>query len=79
MKAGFNLIAVEYKEDKSSKFIGRIEYRKKNIRSQNRQLKLRKDPNKLVLKPKHTYFDDDGNVVNTPSDVVKLEQIGFAY
>lgn len=66
MKASFSLIGIEYQDDDRSKFVGTVEYKKKNIRFQNRQLKMQKGTGK---QPKHTYFDDDGNVISS-SDVV---------
>lgn len=61
MKASFSLIGIEYQDGDRPKFVGTVEYKKKNIRFQNRQLKMHKDVNKQL---KHTYFDDDGNVVS---------------
>lgn len=66
MKASFNLMGMEYQDDNRNKFIGTVEYKKKNIRFQNRQLKIHKDIGK---RPKHIHFDEDGNAV-AATDVV---------
>lgn len=64
MKASFSLIGMEYQDEHRPKFFGTVEYKKKNIRFQNRQLKMH-----VNKQPKHIYFDDDGNAI-TPTDVV---------
>lgn len=69
MKASFSLIGIEYQDGDRPKFVGTVEYKKKNIRFQNRQLKMHKDVNK---QPRHTYFDDDGNVVVSTEVVFKI-------
>lgn len=71
MKAGFNLIGIEYQDEKKPKFVGTVEYKKKNIRFQNRQLKIHKDAGK---QPKHLHFDEDGNLILQP-ETVMLENV----
>uniref|UniRef100_A0A182JU33 Trimethylguanosine synthase n=1 Tax=Anopheles christyi TaxID=43041 RepID=A0A182JU33_9DIPT len=46
---------------------GEVVYRKKHIRLHNRVLKMKHH------KPKHTYFDDDGNEVQTSSGIDKTD------
>lgn len=41
---------------------GEVVYRKKHVRLHTRMLKM--FPNNNAMKPKHTYFDDDGNEIN---------------
>lgn len=66
MKAGFSLMGLEYQDDNGPKFVGTVEYKKKNIRFQNRQLKMHKDIGK---RPTHIYFDDDGNAIPSAESV----------
>lgn len=61
------MLGLEYKDDRGRKFSGRVEYKMKNIRFQNKQLKLHGD----FPKPNHVYFDDDGNPCEV-TDTVKL-------
>lgn len=62
IKAAMSLFGMTY-VDKERKWTGRIEFRKKNIRLQNRQLKLLRGSNNQIIQPKHIYFDDDGNAL----------------
>lgn len=64
MKASFTLMGMEYHDDHRQKFVGTVEYKKKNIRFQNRQLKILKDK-----RPKHIHFDDDGNAIPSSDGV----------
>lgn len=72
MKASFNLMGMEYQDDNRPKFIGTVEYKKKNIRFQNRQLKMHKD---IGMRPKHIYFDDDGNAIPSTEMVSYINKI----
>ncbi|XP_018566583.1 uncharacterized protein LOC108907402 isoform X2 [Anoplophora glabripennis] len=63
IKAAFNLLGIEFRESSNQAMSGEVNYKMKHIRLQNRHLKMRPDPNK---KPKHTYFDDDGNALPEP-------------
>lgn len=45
---------------------GEVVYRKKHVRLHTRMLKM--FPNNNAIKPKHTYFDDDGNEINNESN-----------
>nr|CAI5848253.1 unnamed protein product [Callosobruchus analis] len=56
VRAAFSIIGVEFQEDSQEKLTGRVEYKVKHIRHQNRQLKMRANK-----RPKHLYFDEDGN------------------
>ncbi|VEN45917.1 unnamed protein product [Callosobruchus maculatus] len=56
VRAAFGIIGVEFQEDSQEKMTGRVEYKVKHIRHQNRQLKMRANK-----RPKHLYFDEDGN------------------
>lgn len=49
---------------------GTVDYKMKNIRHQNRQLNMRKD----FKRPRHVYFDDDGNVL---SNVDESDEVRF--
>lgn len=72
-KAGLNLLGIEYYEGQGDKLTGHIEFKKKNIRLQNRQLKLNDASKQFLNKSKHIYFDDDGNAINeTTVDAVFL-------
>lgn len=52
----------------TNKMQGRVVYRKKHIRLQNRHLNINRNP----VKPKHVYFDDSGNLIPDPIDKVEL-------
>lgn len=52
---------------------GTVEYKVKNIRHQNRQLNMRVD-NK---KPRHIYFDDDGNVLNNVDESEEVSSLCY--
>lgn len=52
---------------------GRVDYKMKHIRLQNRHLKLR-PPTK---RSKHTHFDDDGNEIEILDDVVIIYYIYY--
>lgn len=62
IQTAFNLIGMIFQADSDVAVSGNVDYQMKNIRHQNRQLKMRLEPKK----PRHTYFDDDGNVL--PND-----------
>ncbi|XP_044754685.1 trimethylguanosine synthase isoform X2 [Coccinella septempunctata] len=62
IKAAFNLLGIEFTEKKDELMSGKVDYKMKHIRSQNRLLKLR------GVKRKHTYFDDDGNPISENTD-----------
>ncbi|XP_060534560.1 uncharacterized protein LOC132706978 isoform X2 [Cylas formicarius] len=64
--AAFNLIGVEFNEYAGSKITGQVDYKMKHIRLQNRHLKL-------TNKPKHTYFDDEGNAVEAEPEEPEIE------
>lgn len=56
-------MGIEYNEKTNQTYVGRVDYKRKNIRAQNRQLNFRNEPPKQFRKPKHIHFDDDGNVI----------------
>ncbi|XP_076282032.1 trimethylguanosine synthase 1 isoform X2 [Lasioglossum baleicum] len=70
VKKAFSLMGYAFNENhKELKLQGEVIYRKKNIRSQNRQLKMK------FYGPKHTnkhiYFDDNGMEITNTIDKVK--------
>lgn len=60
IKAAFSLLGIEFRESSNQTMSGQVDYKMKHIRLQNRHLKIRPDS---IKKPKHTYFDDDGNAL----------------
>ncbi|KAL3284722.1 hypothetical protein HHI36_018867 [Cryptolaemus montrouzieri] len=56
--AAFNLLGIRFCEKAEQFMAGEIDYKMKNIRSQNRQLRLLD-----AKRPRHTYFDEDGNSI----------------
>lgn len=65
VKAAFKLMAIEFHEKDDFKFRGNVDYKMKHIRLQNRQLKLH---HRLEKKPRHSYFDEDGNEIASEKD-----------
>ncbi|KZC14704.1 Trimethylguanosine synthase [Dufourea novaeangliae] len=70
VKKAFSLMGYTFNENhKELKLQGEVVYRKKNIRLQNRQLKMK------FYRPKHTnkhiYFDDNGMEITNTIDKVK--------
>ncbi|XP_076685428.1 trimethylguanosine synthase 1 isoform X2 [Andrena cerasifolii] len=70
VKKGFSLMGYAFNEDyQESKLQGEVVYRKRNIRLQNRQLKMKFYRPKPVSK--HIYFDDNGMEITNTIDKVK--------
>ncbi|KAK2576626.1 hypothetical protein KPH14_005293 [Odynerus spinipes] len=69
VKKAFSLMGYTFNESqKQTKLQGEVVYRKRNIRLQNRQLKMKLNRPKLVNK--HIYFDDNGvEITNTINKV----------
>jgi trimethylguanosine synthase len=63
IKSHFELMGFAFADQNgdTSVTIGDIVYRKKHVRLHNRMLKMMPT---VAVKPKHTFFDDDGNEVN---------------
>lgn len=59
--------------DKQSKLQGEVVYRKRNIRLQNRQLKMKLSRPKPMTK--HIYFDDNGVEITNTIDKVKKRKV----
>ncbi|GLV34654.1 Trimethylguanosine synthase 1 [Carabus blaptoides fortunei] len=70
IKKAYSLMGLAYAASplKENTLNAQVVYRKKHIRFQNRHLNM----NNKVHKPKHVYFDDDGNLITDPIDKVKL-------
>lgn len=66
LKAGFELMGYAFDVKQPINIKGEINYKKKHIRLHNRMLKMKHQ------KPRHTYFDDDGNEVTSNTNE-KLE------
>ena len=67
IKSHFELMGYAFNDQNSgenSATAGEIIYRKKHVRLHNRMLKMMPS---AAVKPKHSYFDDDGNEVNDNS------------
>lgn len=58
------------KSQKQTKLQGEVVYRKRNIRLQNRQLKMKVSRSKPINK--HIYFDDNGVEITNTIDKVRL-------
>lgn len=70
VKKAFSLMGYTFNENyEQSNFQGEVVYRKKNIRLQNRQLKMKYYRSKPVNK--HIYFDDNGVEITNTIDKVK--------
>nr|XP_033320978.1 trimethylguanosine synthase-like [Megalopta genalis] len=70
VKKAFSLMGYAFNENhKELKLQGEVVYRKKNIRSQNRQLKMKFYGPKYTNK--HIYFDDNGMEITNTIDKVK--------
>lgn len=70
VKKAFSLMGYTFNEnDKQSKLQGEVVYRKRNIRLQNRQLKMKLYKPKSMTK--HIYFDDNGVEITNTIDKVK--------
>ncbi|XP_031825891.1 trimethylguanosine synthase 1 isoform X2 [Nomia melanderi] len=70
VKKAFSLMGYAFNENrKELKLKGEVVYRKKNIRSQNRQLKMKFHGPKHTNK--HIYFDDNGMEITNTIDKVK--------
>lgn len=63
IKSHFELMGFAFTENSGDGSVtaGEIVYRKKHVRLHNRMLKMMPS---AAVKPKHSYFDDDGNEVN---------------
>lgn len=65
IKSHFELMGYAFTDPSSAESTsitaGDIVYRKKHVRLHNRMLKMKPS---VAVKPKHSYFDDDGNEVN---------------
>lgn len=59
IKSAFELMGFAFESDSIK---GEVVYKKKHIRLHNRMLKMKNQ------RPRHTYFDDDGNEVTTAAD-----------
>lgn len=67
IKSHFELMGYAFTDQSNadgSATAGEIVYRKKHVRLHNRMLKMMPS---AAVKPKHSYFDDDGNEVNDSS------------
>ncbi|XP_070490188.1 trimethylguanosine synthase [Chironomus tepperi] len=64
IKSQFELMGYIFSDKPNDNHIinGEVVYRKKHVRLHTRMLKM--FPNNNAIKPKHTYFDDDGNEIN---------------
>ncbi|XP_043529277.1 trimethylguanosine synthase isoform X2 [Frieseomelitta varia] len=70
VKKAFSLMGYTFNENyEQSNFQGEVVYRKKNIRLQNRQLKMKYYRSKPANK--HIYFDDNGVEITNTIDKVK--------
>lgn len=70
VKKAFSLMGYTFNESqKQTKLQGEVVYRKRNIRLQNRQLKMKLNRPKPVNK--HIYFDDNGVEITNTIDKVK--------
>ncbi|XP_043285412.1 trimethylguanosine synthase [Venturia canescens] len=70
VKKAFSLMGYTFNENqKQTKLQGEVVYRKRNIRLQNRQLKMKVSRSKPTNK--HTYFDDNGVEITDTIDKVK--------
>ncbi|KOX78052.1 Trimethylguanosine synthase [Melipona quadrifasciata] len=70
VKKAFSLMGYTFNENyEQSNFQGEVVYRKKNIRLQNRQLKMKYYRSKPINK--HIYFDDNGVEITNTIDKVK--------
>lgn len=58
------------KSQKQTKLQGEVVYRKRNIRLQNRQLKMKVSRSKPINK--HIYFDDNGVEITNTIDKVRF-------
>ncbi|KAG5892907.1 hypothetical protein JTB14_006222 [Gonioctena quinquepunctata] len=72
IRAAFNMLGMEFQEIPGDQMTGQVDYKMKHIRLQNRHLKIRPE----VKKPKHFYFDDDGNMITANDDSIE-EDVGF--
>lgn len=77
VKKAFSLMGYTFNKNyEQSKLQGEVVYRKKNIRSQNRQLKMKCYRSKSANK--HIYFDDNGveitNTIDKVSSIFCLRQ-----
>lgn len=69
VKKAFTLMGYTFNENvKQSKLQGEVVYKKRNIRLQNRQLKIKISRSKPLNK--HIYFDDNGVQMTIASDQV---------
>ncbi|XP_046472415.1 trimethylguanosine synthase isoform X1 [Neodiprion pinetum] len=67
VKKAFSLMGYTFNNDqRQTKLQGEVVYRKRNIRLQNRQLKIKFNRSRPVNK--HTYFDDNGEEVTNTLD-----------
>ncbi|XP_043502074.1 trimethylguanosine synthase [Polistes fuscatus] len=70
VKKAFSLMGYTFNESQEqTKLQGEVVYRKKNIRLQNRQLKMKFSRSKSINK--HIYFDDCGSEITDTIDKVK--------
>jgi trimethylguanosine synthase len=65
IKSHFELMGYNFVDKNGSDTNGDIVYRKKHVRLHNRMLKMFTSTS---TKPKHSYFDDDGNEINEESN-----------
>lgn len=66
IKSQFELMGYIFNDKPDSPTIsGEVVYRKKHVRLHTRMLKM--FPSTSAIKPKHTYFDEDGNEINEQS------------
>lgn len=71
MKKAFSLMGYTFnKSQKQTKLQGEVVYRKRNIRLQNRQLKMKVSRSKPINK--HIYFDDNGVEITNTIDKVRF-------
>lgn len=66
IQAAFTLLGIDFNNEENRLVSGKVDYKMKHIRSQNRLLKLR------PIKRKHIFFDDEGNSI-----LEKTEEVGL--
>nr|XP_023016565.1 uncharacterized protein LOC111505903 [Leptinotarsa decemlineata] len=70
VRAAFNVLGIEFQENPDETMTGHVDYKMKHIRLQNRHLKIRPE----AKKPKHCFFDDDGNMIENEESA---EEVAF--
>lgn len=71
VKKAFSLMGYTFSDDhRRTKLQGEVVYRKRNIRLQNRQLKMKFNRPKTANK--HIYFDDNGDAITNTLDKASI-------